>query len=420
MMKINASLGVVVIGAISWVQATELPLTWEEAVKEARVHHPALRRAALAVTSNRVDRRAAESGYYPRLSASSSWSNGLDGNPSSFSYGVSGSVNMFDGFRREGQLDQADASLMRGTMAYEVAEAEIRSSLRTAYVGVLHAQALAPLNEQILVRRREVAGLIHLQYEAGKEDKGSSMRADALASQAEADVESARRGVDIAAWELARELGRSVSVKEKVAGGLTMPVLPVIQIDRPEAIKALTVRTPAYRQALADERVAQAGLRMAESVWYPDLGLSAGWSQGGANLFDTSTRWNIGISTGFPFFNGGENSAQVEQAQIQLSQTAAATARTEAEIVVSLVKAHASLADAVRDVGIRKQLLEAAEVRAQIAKAQYTNGLLGYRDWDVIENEAVQTQRSLLAAQRTAMTAHAAWERALGKGLEAP
>ena len=62
------------------------------------------------------------------------------------------------------------------------------------------------------------------------------------------------------------------------------------------------------------------------------------------------------------------------------------------------------------------EFLAAADLRAEIARTQYTTGLLSFEDWDLIENDLIDNQKAMLASLRDAVLAEAAWEQTLGKG----
>ena len=84
---------------------------------------------------------------------------------------------------------------------------------------------------------------------------------------------------------------------------------------------------------------------------------------------------------------------------------------------VSLEEALNAYLDAYEYVGVRKQYLDAAVVRAEIGRAQYANGLLSFTQWDLIETELVDSERGYLAARRDALYAEAAWNRSIGLEL---
>jgi outer membrane protein TolC len=55
--------------------------------------------------------------------------------------------------------------------------------------------------------------------------------------------------------------------------------------------------------------------------------------------------------------------------------------------------------------------------RADIARTKYNNGLMTFENWDIIENDLIQRQKSFLQGQRDRVVAEAAWEQAQGKGV---
>jgi outer membrane protein TolC len=67
-----------------------------------------------------------------------------------------------------------------------------------------------------------------------------------------------------------------------------------------------------------------------------------------------------------------------------------------------------SFQEAVEALAVRRQFLEAQELRATIAREQYGNGLLEFDNWDIIENDLINRQKSLLETRRQAWRAEAA------------
>jgi outer membrane protein TolC len=76
-----------------------------------------------------------------------------------------------------------------------------------------------------------------------------------------------------------------------------------------------------------------------------------------------------------------------------------------------------SFQEAVEALAVRRQFLEAQELRATIAREQYGNGLLKFDNWDIIENDLINRQKSLLETRRQAWRAEAAWWQVTGRGL---
>jgi outer membrane protein TolC len=87
-------------------------------------------------------------------------------------------------------------------------------------------------------------------------------------------------------------------------------------------------------------------------------------------------------------------------------------------VQVTLAETWTRLRDAVERVQVQQKFLEAAEARAAIARAQYSNGLISFDTWTIIENDLVQADQTLLDARADALIAEANWIRAQGGTLE--
>jgi outer membrane protein len=71
----------------------------------------------------------------------------------------------------------------------------------------------------------------------------------------------------------------------------------------------------------------------------------------------------------------------------------------------------------VEKLKVDQAFLDAAKTRADIARTKYNNGLMTFENWDIIENDLIQRQKSFLQSQRDRVVAEAAWEQAQGKGV---
>jgi outer membrane protein TolC len=61
--------------------------------------------------------------------------------------------------------------------------------------------------------------------------------------------------------------------------------------------------------------------------------------------------------------------------------------------------------------------MEAAKLRAEIARRKYNNGLLIFDDWIIIENDYVTYSKNYLFTKRDRVIAEANWEYAQGEGV---
>lgn len=87
------------------------------------------------------------------------------------------------------------------------------------------------------------------------------------------------------------------------------------------------------------------------------------------------------------------------------------------DVRTKLKQTFASYQEAVERLKVDTELLDAATIRAEIARNKYNNGLLSFEDWDIIENDLISRQKFVLQSRRDRIVAEAVWEQAQGKGV---
>ena len=85
------------------------------------------------------------------------------------------------------------------------------------------------------------------------------------------------------------------------------------------------------------------------------------------------------------------------------------------EILLGLEQAYNGLIDGIGNVKVKEKYFIASEERAKISQVKYINGLISYQDWDAIENEFINSGKSLLEAEYNAFVTSAEWKRVLGE-----
>ncbi|MBU0715494.1 MAG: TolC family protein, partial [Verrucomicrobia bacterium] len=188
----------------------------------------------------------------------------------------------------------------------------------------------------------------------------------------------------------------------------------------PEApdFNALALQTPDYRGAAIQVRAAKEGVRIAKSDFYPT------WSVNGSigrsdddSLIPKNDQWSVGTAISYPLFTGGQHWYGVRGAKADQRKAEDTLNDTESQMVATLEDRFVAWQDAAERTDVQNEFLKAAEVRAEIARAQYQNGLLSFEDWDLIENDLIDKQKSVLISQRDAVFARAGWEKTLGTGV---
>ncbi len=395
-------------------------LTFEACRDEAFRNNPSLAAARAAVDQARHRLDGSRSTLLPQLSASAGYRRsgsergGEASVGSSSDIGLSARQTIFTGGRNRAQIRQSRASLDLASESLRQAKAQVTYDLRTAYARLLYAQEAVRLTASIAERRGTNVNLVALRFESGREHKGSLLVMEAAHNQAQFEATAAQRELLVAQTALARVLGRRSSRSLAAEGVLTTPPAETVESDQ---MRELARATPEAHRSEARRRSAEAGLSAARGAFWPDVSATASAGRSGDDWPPENTSWSLGVQLSFPFFPGGRNIYDIRASRAELRQAEADEQNVEDQLVRDLEQSLADVRNAVERVQVQERLVEAATLRAQIARVQYASGLLSFDNWDPIENELIAQEKSLLASRRDAVYAAARWDQLLGRNV---
>lgn len=396
--------------------AAQTTVTFDDCVKELTANNPDLYAAREGVNVARANLLGSYSPFLPQVSAAAGASKNnqeLDTGyqeTSAYNAGLTANQNIFNGFQDIARLNQSRAQLTQAEINLQRVKSNLGADVRQAFTELLFAQDFLVLDENISSRRKDNYALVNMRFEAGSEDKGSLLRSQAFYNQALQDVLEAKRRINVAQRNLNKVLGRQDGVGIAVTGAwehITPPSPPEFQ--------ELAKTTPEYRKADAQCKIAREQIRVVRSDFFPSWSVSANY---GLNDDDSwiphNESWSVGTSIGLDIFNGGQTIFTLRAAHAQLRSTEAQLTSAANSIFSTLEESFTTWQNAVDRVGIQAQLLEAAQVRTEIANIKYSNGLMSFQDWDTIGNDLITNQQNMLSTERNAVYAKAEWEKAIG------
>lgn len=402
--------------------AEPLVLAWPQAVSEAAAQSPELKAAREELRQAQLAVRLALPSFLPTVSANASLgqsgpyrydgstTGAFDQGQDSASAGLNASWNLFNGFRDLAALLKARAQLASAEAAEQAIKAQLGYELRAAFLRVLQAQERLLQAEDIAKRRASNVELVSLRFDAGSENRGSLQQTEAQAAQAEYQARRAARDLRQAGQDLARLLGRRRGEVLRVTGDLESPELPALP-----AWEALLPGLPAVRKAKAAVEAASEDLSAARGAWLPSLGASAGVSRGGRDWLGETGSWSTGLSLSLPLFQGGRRLWAQEAASSGLEAAKLRSMTAEDDAAMALRQSWDAMEDAIELAGVQAKFLQAAQTRAEVAQAQYAQGLVSFTVWDQIESDLINAQIQALNSRGDAQRAAAGWERDLGR-----
>jgi outer membrane protein TolC len=418
-MKLSSLLIVLLLLAALPVQAEER-LNWQQCLREAREANPDLFSALALVQQAEADKRITRGAVFPRLgvalSSQESGSTTKGSNSlSRFSYSLSAEQLIFDGHKTSSLLSGNEESIKAAKENFSSVSSDVRFALRSAFTELLKAQDLVALAREIALRRRNNVRLINLRYEGGREHIGSFRQAEADLASADFEVSQSERGLILAQAKLASALGRDRHTALKVEGAFrvreSLSVKPNIGV--------LAKEHPLFQRLDAQSKAAHYNLDASRSAFSPQLYLTSSIGRSAVDRLPVNAvDWNGGVSVSVPIYEGGAGRARVSRAMAVVSQLQAAEKSGYLQLFDTLESSWKNLRDTHQLVTVRKKYLDAAVERSNIANAQYSNGLVSFNDWVIIENNLVSAKKEYLNAGADLLIAEAQWIHAKGGGLE--
>ncbi len=406
----------IVFECLSLASATQ-EMTWQDCLREAAKNHPDLIAAQEGIVQKKADKTIAASGGLPQVTANASASN-IDsknsGNSNSFSYGVSGTQLLFDGLKTVNGVNAASENLKAAKESYKFTSATVRFRLREAFIDLLKAQEQVNLTEEILKIRKSNVDLIELRYQSGTEHKGALLTAQANVTQAEYEVNQAKRGLETAQQELTKELGREDFSALNVTG--KFEVSDVVK-EEPN-FEQLADNNPSFLKIVAQKNASAFDLKSSKGDFLPTISVNGGISESGNEWEPKGQESSAGVRVSLPLFAGGENVANLQKAKSVYRELEQQQRSVKDGVILNLRRGWNAMQDAAETVQVQKDFLNAAEERAKIAEQQYSVGLISFDNWTIIEDDLVRNKKSYLNAQADALLAEASWIQDKGETLE--
>ncbi len=400
---------------VSSLQLWATEMTWKDSIKLAIQNNLELQIAESNVTAAEAQVIGSKSGFYPQLSASIS-DNQFSSNQSvsnSYLAQLNLSQNIFSGFSDLNKLNLAESNLVIARANLQIVKAKLSYDLKNAYESLYYAEAFAQLTADIEHRRESNLRNVELRFDGGRENKGSVLLSKAYFLQSQYEDLQAHRQLILAEELLRRILGVSpkTDIKLKYSLMLTSTVL-----KEPD-YSALVLDTPDYKSAVAQAVSARIEVDTAQAGFYPSLDFNGSYGKIDSQFFPASEKWNLGLTLTLPLFNGGRDYAATKSAAAKSISATKAKNSLIKQIIEKLHSTYLDYAESFEKDKVDESFKKAAEVRAEIARNKYNNGLMSFEDWDLVENDLINRQKTFLFSKKNRTISEAAWEQAQGTGV---
>ncbi|MBI5078436.1 TolC family protein [Candidatus Saganbacteria bacterium] len=384
-------------------------ITWQEVLSQAADRSNEIKSARKQLDAYRWTYYKAYSNFLPQLSANFSAgeaSGSSSGVSNSVAWGISATQYLFKGLGNYNNLRSAGVNYDLYRANLQNTEADFYYNARLAFIDLYLARQNVSVRKKIRQYRADNTRMIKLFYDSGTEDKGNYLRTKAQLAEAEYNVVSAGRRLELARLKLAQLIVGDAASAEGEMKAAAVVSLPDIDV--------LTKSSPAYLMAKDQLELAAIAEQNTLSEFLPSVSLNGSYQKSGSAWPPSSLGKSLSLNVSLPIFPGGANFADRAIAGFQLDKAREDFAKNQKDIYFGIKEAYSNLNDAIGAYAVQKDYLNASRERARIAQAKYLSGLITYDEWDRLQNEYISNQSNLLNSEKSALAAEAGWHKAYG------
>lgn len=411
---LNWAIALVVVAAAPGLRAQVRSVTLEEAIGLALRAQPNVVRARGDLDVAHATQREALGNWLPTLSASSGWSTNsatrFDPNTqrtvtaasTSYSAGLSASLELFGGFRRPALNRAASAGTESAEAALVNQEFQVILQTKQAFFNALAAAELVRVSETRIERAAQ-----QLKIAKDKLAAGSATRSDTLRAMVE--LGNARLQLLNAQAQLATaeaNLGRLVGVDGPVRPVADSGVFRLGELDTAALREEARRNSPAVRLAEAQARAAAAQVAVSRAQYFPSITASYSQSFAGNSLDALNNTWSARLSLSWPLFNGfsrelglSRSLAAREAAEVQAADARRQVDAQLTQYLAAFNAARQQLAIAEASRAAAEEDLRVQQERYRLGAATILDVLTSQVNLDQAEVDLVQARLSLLLAK---------------------
>jgi outer membrane protein, multidrug efflux system len=296
--------------------------------------------------------------------------------------------------------DQALAHYFATAYARKAAEISLVSQVATQYLQVLEADDLLRVTHQTLETARDSFRLIKLQFDNGTASELDLTQSQTIVETAAANLQAQERARAQAVNALVLLIGEPMPDDLPRGAGLNGQDLLT---DIPAGLPSdLLTRRPDIMEAEQNLLAANANIGAARAAFFPSISLTGSFgtlSSSLGGLFKPgSAAWSFAPTITLPIFEGGQNLANLELANVQKNIQIA-------QYEKAIQSAFREVADGLAARGTYDQQISALERETAAQQRRLDLSTLRYRNGVDSYLGVLEAQQDLYAAQQTLITA---------------
>jgi outer membrane protein len=382
-------LSLALVGSVGSLEAQKPRLTLGEAIARANQVQPGVISAGGTIRNAQARLRSASGAFLPNLTLNANrgdnFSEGAILDPSTGQLTTSGSstrslgttvnssVDLFAGFRRNGEKKAANANRDAAEAGFVNARFQQQLETTNTFFDVLAAEQLMVVRAASVRRAEEQLNVAVAKLHAGRGIRPDSLRSLVTLGNAQLQLVNAQTALATAEANLGRLVGEDGPVGA-VDDSSLYTVLPTVDTAalRAEAI----ANAPAVRSAEAQALSARAAITIAKAGYYPTLSLTGSAALNGSsrNSYTFLQSRSVSVGVNWPIFNRFQREQGIVSSQVAAEVADANAAESRRQVLASLTGALASLEAARLRIGISQTSVAAAQEDLRVQQERYRLG----------------------------------------------
>lgn len=392
-------------------------LTWNEASLLAQQNNLEYQAALANYKSTEDLETSGISGFLPKINASvtssQNYSEISNANTQSYSAQLSLTQNLFSGFTDINTYFFKKTTTQQALATLNSVKAKLSQELKQSFSEAYYIQDYKKLVTDILNRRTENKHNVKLQYDVGRENKGSLLLAESYVDLANYDVLKALHDEDIFKDNLKRLLGLNSNEAITILENIPKEIL---KNDTPD-FNSIAQQHPDVLIAQYEESILFSNLKINRGQFLPSLDLSGNYGYAGTQFFPDQNKWSVGLTLSIPLFEGFKTISTYRSSRSKFEGQQYTAKNVLSKTINSLKQSYYDYLESVHKEKIDSSFVNAAVLRAEVARNKYKNGFLNFEAWDLVETDLILRQKEMLSSEKNRIVKQSLWERAQGVGV---
>ena len=435
-MKFTASIAALVaLAATAGAQTadtTATPISLSDAIVMAQRNAPSTVQARGAIQTSEASVKQSYAAFLPSFSVSAGRNRQsgdrfdtqgnlvpFTGQPTSYSTGLSSSLQLFDGGRRFFDVKRSKADVDAAEAGETASRFQVALQVKQQYYNILAARESQSAAQAQIQQTEQQLRSASLRLRAGAATVSDSLRSVVQLGNARLSLLTARNNLQLANATLTRLVASPRPVTAEASDTLDQR----ITIPTVEELEPLIRNAPAIEQADAQLTAAHASVRSAKTAFLPTVNMN--FNRGGSGLdprfgigdkrYAYSQSLSFGLS--FPLFNNLNREVSVARAIV--AEDVAEASLRDAKFLArqTLVQSLGQMRIAREQVDIQTQSVAAATEDLRVQQRRYELGATTLLDLLTSQTQLDNARTALIRARYDYRVAKAQLEALIGRDL---